>query len=208
MAKNNNLNIVEQEKLKKAKEQRSKEKLERLSQVDPKRLKKRIADLEGKKSRNNGRLLINEQRQLDSLLKDLEYINRKNLVKEDEPEPEHKESKPIELGLKSLQNVTYPLKTPFEHEIDPQVETIPIPNSPPPRFFKIQQAQSTYESAPEVKLLSAASTKFIPSTIRNKTVKIQKETEDNEDDDDENEMKEYASEEEEYLRKRKADELE
>lgn len=88
--------------LKKAKEQRSKEKLERLSQVDPKRLKKRIADLEGKKSRNNGRLLMNEQRQLDSLLKDLEYINRKNLVKEDEPEPEHKESKPIELGLKSI----------------------------------------------------------------------------------------------------------
>lgn len=116
---------------------------------------------------------------------------------------------PLGIAPKGLQNVTYPLKTPFEHEIDPQVETIPIPNSPPPRFFKIQQAQSTYESAPEVKLLSAASTKFIPSTIRNKTVKIQKETEDNEDDDgDENEMKEYASEEEEYLRKRKADELE
>lgn len=92
--------------IKKAKEQRNKEKLERLSQVDPKRLRRRIADLEAKRSRSNGKLLVNEQRQLESLQRDLEFITKKDLVK-DEPEiTEEKsnepEEKPVELGSRSI----------------------------------------------------------------------------------------------------------
>lgn len=94
--------------LKRAKEQRNKEKLERLSQVDSKKLRGRITNLETKKARNNGRLLIHEQRQLESLQKDLEYILKRNLEKNDHNDEElvsqekEVEERPIELGVKSI----------------------------------------------------------------------------------------------------------
>lgn len=104
------------------------------------------------------------------------------------------------------------MKTPHIYESDPEVVDIPQPSSPPPRFFKIQQAQTTYEAAPEVSKISTTtttSTKFIPSTVRNKVNQSQRKEQTDDIDEEEADMAEYASEEEEALSlKRKADQLE
>ncbi|CCH44709.1 hypothetical protein BN7_4277 [Wickerhamomyces ciferrii] len=212
MAKGNLNRRKKAKELKKAKEQRQKEKLERLAHVDPRRIRRRIHDLESKRERNNGRLVVSEQRQLDSLIKDLEFITKKNLSQFDNeetkpPQDQEIQEPPIELGIKTPKNhknITYPLKTPYKYEIDPEVSNIPIPKSPPPRFFKIQQSQTVYESAPEVQKplnITSTTTKFIPSTVRNK----QKLTQNKEQD---YEQEQYASEEEEALGiKRKADSI-
>lgn len=129
------------------------------------------------------------------------------------------------IAPKGFKNITYPLKQQSQQSFDPEVEDIPIPNSPPPRFFKIQEAQVTYESAPEIKANNGSggggvnAMKFVPSVIRNRQnvgVKEKeqdagdnKDEDDNDDDDYDDGMAEYASEEEEALHlKRKADELE
>lgn len=116
---------------------------------------------------------------------------------------------------KGFKNHTYPLKTPHTYEPDPEVIDIPQPTSPPPRFFKLQQAQTTYEAAPEVSKInlptSSTTTTFIPSTVRNKVNQSQrKELNNVSDQDNEDDMAEYASEEEEAMLnlKRKADHLE
>jgi hypothetical protein len=64
-----------QRQLKKGREQRQQQKLERLKNMDPSRLQRRISELELKRDKNNGKL-GQEERVLEGLKKDLEAVRK------------------------------------------------------------------------------------------------------------------------------------
>jgi hypothetical protein len=64
-----------QKEIKKGREQRQQQKLERLKNMDPSRLQRRISELELKREKNNGKL-GQEERVLEGLKKDLEAVRR------------------------------------------------------------------------------------------------------------------------------------
>lgn len=66
---------LKQREIRKGKELKQQQKLERLKTIDPARLQRRIDELEVKKERNNGKL-GQEERVLLSLKKDLESVQK------------------------------------------------------------------------------------------------------------------------------------
>jgi hypothetical protein len=63
-----------------------------------------------------------------------------------------------------LENVQYPLDDPVDLEVDKAVSQIPLPSSPPPKFYKINV--QPIEKEAEVQQLE----QFIPSTVRKRKI--------------------------------------
>ncbi|KAH3678279.1 hypothetical protein WICMUC_001603 [Wickerhamomyces mucosus] len=175
--------LLHLEKLKKFKEQRAKERLERLKTLDPQRLQTRVNDLRVKKENNNGRLIHNEQRLLQNLEKDLESITKHNLNTNNEAEDgdlqQEQEISEVKLGRKSVfydpewNPIGLPPKgfTNLEynsiiHNTEYDALDIPLPSEPQPKFYKLRQFETTYEAEANIKPLKTAN--FVPSIVRQK----------------------------------------
>ncbi|CEP21505.1 hypothetical protein BN1211_1619 [Cyberlindnera jadinii] len=192
MAKRSHMNPAqdesEQREIKKAKEHRQEQKLERLKTVDPGRLQRRIDELEAKKERNGGKLW-HEERTLESMKRDLEAVKKLRLGGVEGQAGGQAERSGSQTGSQAGTPKPQPLgsRSIFYHPQWnvkgeppfglPNVEfdgvstntsdkplDIPLPKGPKPKFYKIE----VHSIEREADVKPASGTSFIPSTIQRK----------------------------------------
>ncbi|ANZ73798.1 BA75_00492T0 [Komagataella pastoris] len=70
---------------------------------------------------------------------------------------------PLGKAPKGFKNVPYPLKNPKDYPSDPTTEKIPIPEGPPPKYYK--RKITAIEAPEERRDLYKETLQFVPRTI-------------------------------------------